>query len=715
MADNRNRDKAREIFDRLDEVYDRGHIRWMQRAVRNERFYNGGGEQWDDDVRAYLESEQGGMRPCFEANLVKPTINAIVGYQIANRVDLSFVPRGGESDEHTAKLLSKVVRQMLDNARWRHKETHCFLDGLILQRGFLDLRMSYENNDLGELEIRVIDPLDAIPDPDASEYDPDTWADFIETRWLTAAQIEGAYGADVAEQIGAYSDELTDEDNFGVDEGVDRRTFGDDGGIVYGRMYYGREGPNRRYRIVNRQSNEYQTTLVARWPTGDIRIIEGQPPEYIAGLLERGVHVFKRRMRRVRMQIAGPSTLIHDDISPYSHITAIPFFPYFRRGRTTGDVDDLISIQEMLNKFLSQYAHVVNSSANGGWQSEQGQLVSPHEDELAQVGAKTGLHIIRKPGTQPLQKITPNQVPQGLTQMIEFAYRNFQLVSGVDEAMLGMPGKDLSGVAVQSLQYAAQMKKAIVHDNMSLTRRLVADRTLDIVQRYMGSERVFRITEEDAYGVERRVPFELNKRMDDGTIYNDLTIGTYDLVMSEQPAVVTFDNSQFEQMMTMREKGIPIKDSRIVRASNLENRSEIAEELDQMQGGGDQPDPAAEAAAALDQARAAKLQADAEKVRAETFTKNVEGLFSAVKTGREIVFTPQIAALADQLARSAGFVDHDAPPIIPEAEGLEVPPEAIGAENTNPLTPPNPQRGLDTGLTSTTETGENHGEDEADF
>ena len=180
--------------------------------------------------------------------------------------------------------------------------------------------------------------------------------------------------------------------------------------------------------------------------------------------------------------------------------------------------------------------------------------------------------------------------------------------------------------------------------------------------------------------------------MPDGTINNDLTIGTYDLVMSEQPGQVTFDNSQFEQMKSMKEMGLNIPDHRILKASNLVDKSEIAEEMAANAG---QPDPVQEAETALKRAQANKADADA-------VNKRIEGMFSGVKTAREIVVTPQTAALADKLLRSAGFVDQDAAPIMPAAPAA-IPGEIVpGPENSNPLTPTNPDVGLDAGLGSTT-------------
>ncbi len=686
---NNDRTLAREVFDRFGEVYLRGHEDYMVKARRLEDYYLAGGRQWLDGDRSVIEAEG---RPCYETDIVKPAVNAAAGYQIANRVDVSFVPRGGEADEENAKLMSKVVRQVLDNANWRHKETDCFLDGLIQQRGYLDVRMDYEMSDLGVPAIRVPDPLDVIPDPDAKSYDPDDWHDVHEARWLTRSQIEQNYGKDAADAVVTASISYVNSTSLGAEYGVDRGGFDErmPGMYAMNRGWLGNEGPWRRYRVVERQSNEYVNTLVARWPTGDVRVVEGLAREHIAWLLEQGIPVFKRRMRRVRWQTVAPEVVLFNKLSPYDHFTIVPFFPYFRRGRTVGMVDNMTSVQDMLNKFLSQYGHVVNGSANSGWQGEENAIANMTDQEFTERGAQTGLVLLRKSGTAPFEKIQPNQIPTGLDKMIEFAHQHAQKVSGVDDAFQGMQPGDMSGVAIQSLQFAAQQKLAICLDNLSRTRKMVAMRVLECVQKFMGAERVLRITEEDAYGVTRHVPTLLNQRTPDGAILNDLTIGQYDLVLNEQPATVTFDNSQFEQLKTMRELGIPISDARMIRASNVMDKSDIADELQQAAGKGD---PVAEAEAKLKESQARK--ADNEAV-----SKAIEAQFSAIKTAREIVLTPQTAAIADALLRSGGFKDQDAPPIVPETPpGLD--PGPAEAENSHPMFPPNPEAGLDTGLTST--------------
>lgn len=683
---------AREIFERHEEVFERGHEDYMREARELEDMYLGGGRQWRPEDRAILEAEG---RPCWEVDITKPAVNAAAGYQIANRVDISFVPRGGAADEFNAKLQSKVVRQILDNNRWRQKETQVFLDGLIQRRGYFDIRMNYDDSPLGEVKIRVPDPLDCLPDPDANSLDPDDWSDYMETRWLNAAQLEWNYGEDAAKEIVARGDSLCEHLNHGEEHGILRAGFNERLVAAYSlnRAFRNERGPTRRYRVIERQVNEYQLALTAVFPGGDERVVEGMDREYIAQLIEQGIPVIKRRKRRVRFQVAAPDVAVFNEIAPFSHFTVVPYFPFFRRGRSTGMLDSLKSTQEMLNKFVSQFAHIVNTSANSGWQGESGQLDNMSDQDLVNNGGKTGLVLLRRPGTPKLEKITPNQIPTGIDRMIELSHLHAKMVSGMDDTLLGNTPADLSGVAIQSLQFASQQKLALPLDNLSWTRQMVAVRTQELTQRFYGAERIMRIAEEDMYGVTRYIPTVLNQRMPDGTIVNDLTMGTYDLVMSEQPGQVTFDNSQFQQLKDMREMGINVPEHRIIRASNLADKSEIAEEMAKAAG---QVDPVVEAETRLKNAQAEKAEAAATNSR-------VEGMFSAVKTAREIVLTPQTASLADVLLRSAGFKDQDAAPLLPSAPAA-IPGEmaAPGPENSNPLTPTNPDVGLDTGLGSTT-------------
>ena len=51
------------------------------------------------------------------------------------------------------------------------------------------------------MRISTKDPLDILIDPDAKEYDPKTWNEIFETKWMSLDQIEEQYGHGKADKL----------------------------------------------------------------------------------------------------------------------------------------------------------------------------------------------------------------------------------------------------------------------------------------------------------------------------------------------------------------------------------------------------------------------------------------------------------------------------------------------------------------------------------
>jgi hypothetical protein len=674
---------AADNWDRYEYGRQRGHREYVRRARRLEDLYLGGGRQWLKKDRQAVEAAG---RPALEINEIMPAVNAAIGYQIANRADISFKPRGGLANQEKANVLSKVTMQVADNQRLHWKETEVFSDGLIQQRGYFDIRIGFDDSLRGEVRLGVLDPLDVIPDPDAKSYEPEGWSDVIITRWLTVDEIEEHYGKkarDKAEESVAGAQVIGDTDFGEAEDGDEERNkFGNDEMQTSGLWDAIRSEKGLvRLRVIERQVWEYKLCDVVVSPdTGDVRIVEGMDPELLMRVLASGGVPTTRRGRRVRWIVSTWDTLLFDDYSPYPWLTPVPYFAYFRRGKTAGFVDNAEGPQIGLNKTLSQFVHVVNTTANSGWTVEQDSLANMSTDELKNWGAKAGLVIEYKKGTQAPQKIQPNQIPQGLDRIID-RFTMALKENTVPDAARGIDDDSLSGISRQAKQFAAQQQLAIVLDNLSRTRHMLGDRICWCIQNYYDDTRIFRITKQDPKSGEKQDE-ELAINVFDpesGNWLNDMTVGEYDVIISEQPAQVTFENSQFEQAKEMKELGVNIPDDVLVRNSNLAEKAELLQRLAQQE---ERKDPLTEAEVAL------KL-AQAEKVQAEKVAKAVEAQFSAIQTAQTIALTPATAPLADALLLSAGYIDQDAPPIVPNApaglDALEMP------TNTNPLTPLNPE------------------------
>ena len=663
----------------------RGHLEYTETARRNESMYLGGGKQWTEEDKSILRSQG---RPFYEFNQIKPSINTALGYQIQNRMDIAFRPRGEHGDPEVATLLNKVVKQILDSTRFQWHETQVFGDGLIEQRGYFDLRINFDKNIKGEIDLATLDPRDVIPDPDAKSYDPDDWADVLITRWLTLDEIEGLYGQQARDRAEGSGDESSD---WGFQDGeTERSKFGN---IRFPGQYdaFGKQDDGlKRYRIIDRQRFVFEMAdCLVNPQTGDVSTMANMSQDSIDTALAQGAIKTKRMRRRVRWVVATYSTTLFDNYSPYEHYTVIPFFGYFRRGETRGMVDDAIGPQEALNKALSQNVHIVNSAANSGWIVEENSLTNITTEDLNDIGAKTGLVIEYKKGSSPPQKIQPNQVPTGIEKLIDRATKALKDVT-VPDAMRGQEGNAVSGIAKQADQFASQQQLAVPLDNLTYTRHMVAKRMVKLIQRYYDSHRVFRITETDPVtGKPTQSLLEINKYdPETGAYINDVTVGEYDAVITEQPMQISWENGQFNQALEMRKVGVSIPDATVIRYSSLADKHQIMDQLAQQ---APPADPTLEAKVKL-------LEAQTRKTDAETVSKAVETQYSGIQTAQVIATVPATAPLADKLLRSAGYQDRDAAPIVPQAEANPMSTTAAMPVNTNPTTPANPGVGLNAGI-----------------
>jgi len=669
-------DLAAENWDRYQYGRSVGHDDYIATAQRNDDFYLGGGLQWSEADRKAMTAQK---RPMIELNHIMPAVHSAIGMQLHSRVDIDFQPVGEGADEKTAEVLSKVVMQVADQVEYHWKESLQFEDGEIQQRGFLDFRVDFSNNFQGEIACDILDPLDVIPDPDAQGYEPSKWQDVTVIRWLTYSEIEQRYGAKEARSVSQLADAYFEDDNYS-----DRSHFGDDadGGSGYrGWVEKDKKTKTRRYMVIDRQHWRMEREPVIVYYTGEVKPLEGMTEQQIARALEMGVRSVSD-VRKVRWTVTCGKAVLFDDWSPYETFTIIPFFPVFRRGRTRGMVDNLRSPQELENKSVTYSTEILGQVSNAGWDVEEDSLVNMEPEDLEKYGSKNGLVVVyRKNSTQP-HKREPSQPPAAANMLADRAEYAIKTVSGMSDAIQGQQGNEVSGVAIQAKQYQGQLQMGRPFDNLALTRRLAARKFLELIQKFYTEERVIRIIDPQTKKLKEEVV--INQVDETGNILNDVTIGRYDMAITETQTHATFQSNQFEQMLTLKKEGVPVPDKYLIESSMITKKHEIVDDM--AQSAGPPPDPEIQGKIEERAAKVELTKAQAEKVKAEAVNTSVDSQYSAVQTAEVIASVPQAAPLADQLLRSAGDVDKDAPPIVPESNAGPVQPEGF-PPNTDPTTP----------------------------
>lgn len=610
------------IWNRYQFIRDNGHSDFLVKADKCDRFFVG--DQWEQADKDRLATMR---RPALTINKIISTMSNVMGEQIYNRSEISFRPRSG-ADEETAAILVKVFKQISDSNQLDWKRSDLFADGIIQSRGFLDVRMDFSRSMQGEVKIENLNSKNVMIDPDAEEADPDTWNDVITTKWVTADDIAILYGKEDAELLRNKTESYFP---FGYDSIF---AFRDRFGARLNPTYQGAWDESQVIRSVRMIERQHRTLFNQKHfvdpSTGDMRPIPDEfTRDHIAHIANMfGLQITKKLVHRIRWTTIADNVRLHDDWSPYSHFTVIPFFPHFRRGRTTGLVENLISPQELLNKVSSQELHIVNTTANSGWITKQGTLMNMSIEELEEKGAMTGLVIeTRDDVEKDLKKIQPNQVPQGLDRIGMKAEDNIKTISGVPDSAMGFDREDVAAKAIQTKRQASNTSLAKPLDSLVRSDFWLARCILELVQNFYTEQRVMTITHDKLQGINET--FTVNQITPTGEVLNDLTLGEYDVVVSSVPQRETLEDSQFDQALAMREQGVGIPDEVLIESSRLLNKKEI---LQKMQAAANSPQAQEQQRLQLE-----GMQAEVDKTKAETTSKGADAQLKHAKALKEHV------------------------------------------------------------------------------
>ncbi len=624
-------------WDRYVRARDNGHVDYIDLAKKCDAYYQG--EQWDSADITALDAEG---RPALTINTILPTVNTVLGEQASRRADIRFKPRR-KGDQQTADTLTKLFMQIADNNKLDWIEQQVFSDGLIMDgRGYFDVRIDFSDNMQGEVRITAKDPLDIILDPDAKDYDPKTWNEVFETKWMTLDEIEELYGKKQADKLVFIAE---NGQSFGRDSVEYYETrFGD---TDESDNYIGTTTTSddeyrsiKALRVIERQYKKLTKVDCYLDPqNGDMRPIPENWSDAKAKKFAKqyGLQIYSKMKKKVRWTVTCDKTVLFDDWSPYDEFTIVPFFAYFRRGRPFGMVRNLLSPQEQLNKVTSQELHIVNTTANSGWLVESGSLSSMQVEDLEEHGAETGLVLEYNRGSTPPGKIPPNQIPTGLDRISQKAAANIKDISGINDSMLGTDSAEVSGIAIQAKQNRGIIMIQVPLDNLKKTRLYLAEKVLNLVQNYYTEERVIMITNEED-PMKPNEPMVVNQTLPEGIVVNDITLGEYDVVVNTAPARDSFDEVQFAEALNLRTVGVAIPDDAIIEYSHLNRKEELATRIRRMTG----QEPPSEEQAQMQQIQQqmamqqlqleiAKLEAEVQKLQSETQVNMAKAQESASK------------------------------------------------------------------------------------
>ena len=617
---------------------------YHEQAFLNERYYSG--QHWTVEEEAAL-----GDRPALTMNKVFKMVNTIRGLYSGSTYSIRAEPREIDNDSQRTVSLNAAIDFVLDKIKYKRLENSAFDDGIIQNRGYIDLDIGFDDNFLGSITGESIDPLDILPEPGAKTYDPEGWAYYLKLGWATLSTIEQSYGAKARELVkNAMGAAQCD---WGTDgRGAPRKKFaGPNDYRTYTEMYYDagtEKDPDWRIRIIELNEKVLETRWVLVDPiTGDTEKLPVGTTKAAAEMRanEEQYDLARKQIPTVRQVItAGDNVTLYEGVHSRPFYTLTPFFPFFRRGVTPGYIDQIISPNDMLNKTLSQGVHTVSATAQAGWLAEEGSMVNIDDEDLEEVGAQVGLNIIYKRGRPKPEKIQPNGVPSGLDHLTTIANEMIDNISGfhdIDVAQLN------SEPAVRLALKQAALPFVAISESLTQTREIIGKKVIWYLQNYYKEPRRLKIKGTDKEtGQQTEEILDINVSED-----TDITQGYYDVQVESVPGYEADEDTSFSQLVVMKkEMGMAVPDNMIIKHSSVPEKDELAVAVAEAS----QPSPEEQALQQRQmQLELDQKQADLEKQRADTDDRRAGSMRMIVQTAQILSENPAMALIAEQLQQGA--------------------------------------------------------------
>jgi hypothetical protein len=636
---------------------------WRREADRCADYYDGN-QLSPDTVERLRERGQ----PPLVTNLIKPTLDTVLGMEAKTRTDWRVRP---EDDELCSDEVAEALSIKLKHAEIESRADRAVSDAYAaqLKAGLGWVEVARENDPFKcPYRVKYVHRREIFWDWRAEQADLSDARYLIRRRWLElehAIALMPRYATLFRMTTGGWAgfDPILEQDTRLVQsweierdtriEAVDWRDIQRERICLYEIWY-------------RKWVRGYIMTL----PNGTTVEADLENPRHQEAIVAGVVQVRQATFQKVRLAWYTGPHFLYDVPSPYKHnqFPYVPFFGY-REDLTNvpyGLVRALISPQDEVNARKSKMLWSLNSRrviADADSVVDHGRAAS----EVARPDAYIVLNANRKPQSQ--FRVEPGgDLASQQFQVMQEAKMEIAEASGIHKSMQGMQTGATSGLAINSLVEQGLNTLAEINDNYRYSRRLVGEMLFDLVRQNMVANGA-RVTVGE--GKQRKV-IELNvPAIDEMTgqqfIANDVAKVRAKVVLDDIPSTPTYRMQQL-QMLTEITKSLPpelqaqVVDF-VIEATDMPKRHALADRLRAAIGiqSPEEQEAAAQQKAALQQQeiqlqtqeRTAKIQetmAKAQKLLAEAEEIKVNAGSGGEMGQMQGAFEQQMRQLYDQIA-----------------------------------------------------------------
>ena len=513
----------------------------------DEDFYDGI-QLESDDLKILLDRGQ----PPLVFNVIKNTLNWILGTERKSRIDYRVLPRKKKGAAE-AKTKTKIMKYISDVSKGEYARSEAFTEAAIAGMGWIETgaRESDEIIFMRSERWRNMwfDHLSIRADGSDMRY-------VIREKWIDLDIAQAMY-PDRAEALKVMAEAVNSLYPYNPDDTVvtDNATEFDlesDLDSMFGGPF---DGMRERLKLIEMEYRVPKVVQVMRMMDNDTpygaldgsiyRASEADHEYLIRHGYFRLTDPFKKLVTH-KAQWSG-RIFLTDGMSPYNHnrFSFVPIFCYRRKrdNMPYGIIRDLRDPQSDLNRRKSKSLFLMSANQIVMEEGTTNNIPLFHKE----MQSPDGIGVINAGKMQAWKQVDHLPMARNHVELAQDDERFIHSVSGVTADADWQQRKDLSGVAMGIQEKQSMTSHGVVFDNYYYSFQHIGEIILSMIEQFYDKEMEVRIT-----GDQQKDEFvEINKPKADGSLDNNITAQKSDFIVSKQDYRETVRLQMMQQLFDL--------------------------------------------------------------------------------------------------------------------------------------------------------------------
>lgn len=695
------------------------------RAIANTEMDYADGNQLNGDLMR--RQKELGLPPAIE-NLIGPQLRAIQGYESSVRTDWRVTPNGEVGGQDVADALNYKINQAERNSKADKACSDAFATQIGCGIGWVEV--SSESDPFKyPYRCRKVHRNEIHWDMTSTEADLSDAKWLRRLRWYTPERVALAFPdhKDVIMSIGRYGAGWY-ATNIG--DGMSGTSLGNAHG-------YGRPNTLQEERWYNPTNKEvcvfelwyrrWEAVPVIKTPDGRIVEYDENNEKHFTVVAAGMTTPYISTVCRVRRSYWLGPHLLHDGPSPYAH-NHFPYVPFFgfredSTGIPYGYIRDMKYPQDSLNSGNSKLRwgmSVTRIERTAG-------AVDMTDAQLRAQAARPDADILLNPNAMAktgarFEIIRDYQLTDQHYQMLRDNRDTIERTSGISPSFKGGKGNAQSGYQEQIQVEQSNQSLADVMDNFRGGRTQVGELLLSMIIQDLGSEEQAIVVAGDTVTEDRVIVInktEVDPATGRAYLSNDIQRTRLMVALEDVPSTSTYRGQQLAAF-SEAVKSLPPEFQvaalpYMVALMDMPHKEKFIEDIRKQQEQKTPEQWEEEIKQAVEEAlvkanndikqreleiKERKSSSEIKEIEARAVQIGVQAAYSAMQAGGQIAQMPQIAGVADEVMKGAGYQtpnpigdDPNFPTAAVAAQPID--PNVMPAvqQNTSPAYPPVPQDG----------------------